>query len=192
MASSKSLKPQLVVGEIKMWSISTPPSGWLICDGSAISQNNYSKLYQLIGVTYGNPGGGNFNIPDLRGNVPVGRHAEDSDFVNIAAKGGEKANTLSSGNGSLPAHSHTASSSTSSNHRHSNHTGTASGLNSIPQGTGSSRTVSENFHTHPDDTTDNSIGAHSHTLTVADNSGAASQAHNNIQPYQVINYIIKH
>jgi microcystin-dependent protein len=37
-----------------------------------VSQVTYAALYAVIGLSYGNPGGGNFNLPDLRGRVPVG------------------------------------------------------------------------------------------------------------------------
>ena len=59
--------------------ISTPPSGWLACDGSEVSQTTYAKLYAAIGSTWNTatnpttgaawaaPSGGNFRLPDLRG-----------------------------------------------------------------------------------------------------------------------------
>jgi microcystin-dependent protein len=49
------------------------PSGWLICDGSAVSRSLYSLLFGAIGTNYGvGDGSTTFNIPDLRGRVPVG------------------------------------------------------------------------------------------------------------------------
>lgn len=60
-------------GVLAAYAASAAPDGWLLCDGSAVSQATYADLYALIGTTYGNPGGGNFNLPDLRGRVPVGR-----------------------------------------------------------------------------------------------------------------------
>lgn len=53
-------------GIIVPWSDSTIPSGFLECDGSAVSQSTYADLFAVIGTTYGDPGGGNFNLPDLR------------------------------------------------------------------------------------------------------------------------------
>lgn len=48
-------------------------SGWLFCDGSAVSTTTFSALFAIIGFTYnGDPGGGNFNLPDLRGRYPRG------------------------------------------------------------------------------------------------------------------------
>lgn len=50
------------------------PSGWLLCDGSQVSQSTYSALYAIIGVNkFGTDTGGNFFLPDLRGRVPVGK-----------------------------------------------------------------------------------------------------------------------
>ncbi len=45
------------------------PNGWLLCFGQNISQSTYSALFAIIGTTYGNPCGGNFTLPDLRGRV---------------------------------------------------------------------------------------------------------------------------
>lgn len=44
----------------------SPPSGWLICDGSEVSRNQYNKLFKAIGTTYGSGDGVNtFNLPNL-------------------------------------------------------------------------------------------------------------------------------
>jgi len=51
----------------------TPPSGWLLCDGSPVSRTTYAGLFALIGTTYGaGDGSTTFNVPDLRGSVVVG------------------------------------------------------------------------------------------------------------------------
>jgi microcystin-dependent protein len=50
------------------------PGGWLLCDGSQVSQTTYAALYAAIGVNkFGTDTGGNFYLPDLRGRVPVGQ-----------------------------------------------------------------------------------------------------------------------
>lgn len=49
------------------------PSGWLDCDGSAISRSTYSALYSAIGTTFGSGDGVNtFNLPDFRGRASIG------------------------------------------------------------------------------------------------------------------------
>src|SRR5210317_692981 len=72
------------------WSDSSVPSGFLECNGQAVSQSTYADLFAIIGTTYGDPGGGNFNVPDLQDNVPVGK----SNNKALASTGG--ANTVTS------------------------------------------------------------------------------------------------
>jgi microcystin-dependent protein len=55
------------------WSSASVPSGFLECNGQAVSQSTYADLFAIIGTTYGDPGGGNFNVPDLQDNVAVGK-----------------------------------------------------------------------------------------------------------------------
>ena len=63
-------------GVIMAFAGSTAPSGYLICDGSAVSRSTYANLYAVIGTTYGAGNGSTtFNLPDLTGRVPVGKNA---------------------------------------------------------------------------------------------------------------------
>ena len=58
----------LLPGEIIIWSTSTPPAGYLICNGAAISRTTYAALFHVIGTTWG-AGDGNttFNLPNFVG-----------------------------------------------------------------------------------------------------------------------------
>jgi len=58
-------------GLIVPWGSSSIPSGFLECNGAAVSQSTYAALYAVIGYDYGNPGGGNFNLPDLTDKVAL-------------------------------------------------------------------------------------------------------------------------
>jgi len=55
-------------GMIASFGMSSAPTGWLVCDGSAVSRSTYSDLHTAIGTTWGS-GDGNttFNLPDLEG-----------------------------------------------------------------------------------------------------------------------------
>lgn len=54
------------VGMVKGYAGTTPPDGWLFCDGSAISRTTYSDLFAVIGTTYGGGDGSTtFNLPNL-------------------------------------------------------------------------------------------------------------------------------
>jgi microcystin-dependent protein len=55
-------------GDIKPWPASSAPSGWLKCNGAAVSRSLYAALFNIIGTTYGaGDGSTTFNLPDLRG-----------------------------------------------------------------------------------------------------------------------------
>ena len=83
-------------GVINTYAGSTAPNGWLICDGSAISRSTYSDLFNVIGTTYGiGDGDTTFNLPDLKGKIPVGYDISDSDFNVVGKTGGEKTHTIS-------------------------------------------------------------------------------------------------
>ena len=57
-----------LVGMISAFASSAAPSGWLECNGQAVSRSTYSKLYSAIGTTFGAGNGSTtFNVPDLRG-----------------------------------------------------------------------------------------------------------------------------
>ena len=62
-----------VVGEIKWYSGSTVPSGYLTCNGAKVSRTTYSNLFAAIGTNWGTGDGSTtFNVPDLRECVPKG------------------------------------------------------------------------------------------------------------------------
>lgn len=61
------------IGEIRYFTyMRGAPEGWLRCDGSAQSIQNYEQLFALIGTTYGGDGQNTFGLPDLRGRVAIG------------------------------------------------------------------------------------------------------------------------
>jgi len=58
-------------GSIRGYPLETPPTGWLECDGSAISRTTYANLFAVIYTYYGiGNGSTTFNLPDLRGVFP--------------------------------------------------------------------------------------------------------------------------
>lgn len=90
------------VGTILFWAADFAPRGWALCNGASLNISDNPVLYSLIGVTYGGDGKTTFNLPDLRGRVPVGGGIS----YQIGKKGGTETNTLSVAN--LPSHSHSA------------------------------------------------------------------------------------
>ena len=56
------------IGSVTAFAMPTPPEGWLICDGSAVSRTDYADLYAAIGTVWGHGDQiATFNLPDLRG-----------------------------------------------------------------------------------------------------------------------------
>lgn len=60
-------------GTIKMHGGGSAPTGYLLCDGSAVSRTTYADLFSVIGTTFGiGDGSSTFNLPDFRGIFPRG------------------------------------------------------------------------------------------------------------------------
>lgn len=60
------------IGEIKIFAGNYAPKGWMFCHGQSLDISEYEALYYVLGLTYGGEGYSTFNLPDLRGAVPVG------------------------------------------------------------------------------------------------------------------------
>jgi len=58
----------LFAGSVSSFAMTTPPDGWLECNGQAVSRSTYALLFKKIGTGYGGGDGStSFNLPDLRG-----------------------------------------------------------------------------------------------------------------------------
>lgn len=192
------LAASVPVGTVSQTARATAPTGYLICDGSAISRTTYSDLFTAIGTAYGSGDGSTtFNVPNLKGKVPVGRDASQTEFDTLGETGGAKTHQLSVDE--LPSHSHsmahthTFSGTTSSDGAHAHNTWN---LYTVAAGGGAIMTGA------PGDGRGNATdvqGTHSHSYSGTTSGSSASTtggagstlAHNNLQPYVVLNYIIK-
>ena len=59
-------------GAIFPYAVSTPPKGWLLCDGTSYLRTDYPELYVAITTTFGSADGTHFNVPDFREAALVG------------------------------------------------------------------------------------------------------------------------
>ncbi len=60
------LKTLIPTGCVQAFAGATTPTGWLLCDGSAVSRTDYADLYAVIGDTFGaGDGSTTFNLPNL-------------------------------------------------------------------------------------------------------------------------------
>lgn len=94
-----------MAGQIIPWpAAGNIPVGWLECDGRALGPADYPRLFAVIGTAYGGDGVATFNLPDLRGRVPLGRSASRAAGTQVGAE--SVSITLDGAN--LPLHTHTA------------------------------------------------------------------------------------
>ena len=96
-------------GTIVMWPMSTPPTGWLLCNGSAVSRTTYSALFAVISTNYGSGDGSTtFNLPKFSGRFPLGAGRQDnnSTYHSLRTTGGAETVTLTSAQSGLRGHTH--------------------------------------------------------------------------------------
>lgn len=161
-AGQQSLNPP---GSIVAYTSNTPPTGWLLCDGSSLLRASFAALFAVIGTSYGAADGTHFTLPNLKGMVLVGRDTGNVLFDNLADTGGEYSHLLTANESGMPAHSH----------------GLAFSLvqlySAISVANGGQPAVT-------------SINLQNPGTNSAGPAGAIS-FHNNIQPYVTVNWIIK-
>lgn len=95
-------------GAIQAYAGSTAPSGWLACDGSAVSRTTYADLYSAIGTTWGTGDGSTtFNVPDLRGRALIGDGTGSGLTARTLGTQNIGAETHTLAESEMPAHTHT-------------------------------------------------------------------------------------
>ena len=157
-----SVEPASPAGTLVMTVAATTPAGWLYCDGQSLLRSTYPDLFSVIGTTYGAADGTHFNVPNLKGRVPVGLDPAQTEFNTLGETGGAKTHTLTESE--LAAHSHSqvfAGNAVA--------TGGGAAVGGMTSVGGTTPTTAEQ--------------------STPDTGGDA--AHNNLQPYMVVRYLIK-
>jgi microcystin-dependent protein len=150
------------LSEIKIVSFNFPPKGWALCNGQLLPINQNQALFSLLGTTYGGDGRVNFALPDLRGRLPI--HFGNNHNLGEAA--GEENHTLLITE--LAAHTHTFSASDADPN----------------QGLPTGNIWASNSGAYSSGTPDSAMNPASIS------SVGGSQAHVNMQPYLVLNFVI--
>jgi len=161
-------------GGLVMWSTASAPSGFLLCDGSAVSRSTYAALFAIVSTTFGSGDGSTtFNVPNYTNRMPYG--------TTIGATGG-------SANATLVSHTHTFTGNALGTHNHATTFNQTSKSNNATPYMLSNPFIGENLNGSVAlDTTSTSAGTPSGT-----NSTEGSSATNaNLPPYLGINFIIK-
>ena len=158
------------LGQIIMFGGNFAPRGWAFCSGQLLAISGNSALFSILGTIYGGDGQTTFALPDLRGRAPM--HPGSGSGLTprvLGEKGGAESATLSTTQ--MPSHNHPIQVVVS----------TANGEEATPAG--------NVIASHTD--------AFNTTATSGQNLGGVSsslqggtQAHNNMQPYQTVNFII--
>lgn len=185
-------------GTIVQTARTSAPAGWLLCQGQLISRATYAGLFAAIGTTYGSGDGSTtFGIPNLQGVVPVGKTASGT-FAALGGTGGAETHTLTEAQ--IPSHTHiqNAHNHTQDSHGHVVSANSFAGDRQIAVGPlgGDGDKYSLSDSGNDASTTTANIYARGTTATnqstIATNqSTGGGQAHNNLQPYIVLNYMIK-
>ena len=164
--------PLVPIGTILDFAAATAPTGYLVCDGSAVSRTTYSKLFAVIGTTWGAGNGSTtFNVPDFRGRTSIGAGtgtASDATAHALGSKGGTETHKLTGAQSGVPAHNHPLPN-------------TAIVYNAD----GTQRLATSGSGTKSSVNT--SVGLSTASNTAAD----ASSAHPNMQPYAAVTKIIR-
>ena len=155
---------QPYVGEIRLFAGNFAPLDWAFCDGQTLSIADNVVLFELIGTTYGGDGQSTFQLPDLRGRVPV---HQGGGYVQ-GELGGQEAVTLTAAQ--MPAHGHAMYASTSP-------ASATQGPSGVPGSSAAMRMY----------------GSGAPNMAMDPNAlsqAGGGQAHENMPPFVALNYII--
>ena len=170
----------LNTGLIIPWTDSSVPTGYLECNGQAVSRSTYAALFAIIGTTYGSGNGSTtFTLPDLQDNITLSKSPNKA----LASTGG--ANTVASG-GNVPGNAGNTTISTPTMASHSHPYLASPGSPGKPASQGGNVQFGQN-HSGLSMTNTGGGGAHSHPLS-ANFTGDATSV---LQPYVTLMYIIK-
>ena len=169
------------IGEIILFAGNFAPQGWMLCEGQLLDISEYDTLFFLIGTTYGGDGQTNFQLPDLRGRLPVhqGNLSGGSNYVLGQTGGAENVTLMVS---QIPAHSHPL-------------TGSVTILTRTDEAGNLSSPNNNYVGTAPAKKYFNPVATPSGKMAPLASTGAinpvgGSQPHSNMQPTLALNFII--
>lgn len=161
------------LGEISIVSFNFAPKGWAQCNGQLLAIQQNQALFSILGTTYGGNGVTTFALPDFRGRVPI--HWGNN--FTLGQRAGEENHTLTISE--MPQHVHPVTPG-----EVKPRTGTVADQKAPENNYFAENTAETKRFTAAPDTVMGNITP----LTTAING--SNQAHNNLQPYTVLNFIV--
>lgn len=194
------------IGEVKMFAGTYAPQGWFMCEGQTLQIVQYQALFAVIGTQFGGNGSTNFCLPDFRGRVPV---AAGIGTGLTPRTQGNKAGleTVAITSNQMPVHTHVITNTTSTSGltvggsvllKCSNNAGTTAdptlGYMAKAKTMGDMNFVTDSSKLTGNMAVDSLVlnGTVSGNVTVnsACSNTGAGQAHENMQPWLAVNFMI--
>ena len=191
------------VGTIMMWPTTTPPEGWLLCDGKTYNKSTHPILYAVIKNQYGgNASNNTFAVPDFRGMFPVGAGQAPNTYLNEENKNLGYNFHLGQNDPNVGEYKHKLVGNEMPSHKHDKGTLDASGtLNyvypSTNKGTSGVFNVTSTWSSNikgggaSDSWGKNTQFSLNGKMTGLTGSTGSDNKHNNIPPFVCVNFIIK-
>lgn len=167
------------LGEISMFGGNFAPRGWALCNGQLLPISANTALFSILGTIYGGDGRTTFALPDLRGRAAI--HAGTGPGLTprrLGARFGSETNVMTVSQ--MPNHNHLATGTF--------HLNAARNPQDSSNPAGNSLGAANIYDSDIEPNVSLKEGSVTGTVNVLNNGGG--QPFNNIQPVEVINYII--
>ncbi|NVK09660.1 MAG: phage tail protein [Tenacibaculum sp.] len=177
------------LGQIMMFGGNFAPRGWAFCNGQLLAISQNTALFSILGTTYGGDGRTTFALPDLRGRAPInsggGSAGPGLSPRPLGQRGGEQTHTLNITE--MPNHTHLAQGQVKVSSADSTKATATAGSSIATPGTPAGRGISQTYGFN-DATPDVTLNAASNSIAIGNTGG--NLAHNNMQPYLAVNFVI--
>jgi microcystin-dependent protein len=157
-----------IIGEIRLWANTFAPHGWALCEGQSLPITQYPALFTVLGITYGGDGIRTFTLPDLRGRAAIGA-GTGLGLTTRALGDAVGSATVALTEDELPMHRHTV--------------GACSAAAAVGSPVGATPATSESIKPYAN-------SANGTMAATAVGLAGSGEAHDNMQPYLAMRYII--
>lgn len=169
------------IGQIEIFAFGFAPRNWVACAGQILPINQYQALFSLLGTTYGGDGIRTFALPNLLGRIAVGQGAGPGlTSRTIGQMGGEENHTLTLQE--TPAHTHNLNTAARANTANNADTPGNTVVLAATTASKDGSTIPMPLYV--------ADASPSQAMATAAIGNTGGQAHNNVMPYNALNYCI--